>query len=86
MLNALTEQIPATPAELLREAARRVCDAAQFPPGTKLVGEEDKGGGLLAAVSLLSGLSYGIAAGTHPVLKDRLRLISIANIPAAASF
>lgn len=61
LLNALTEQIPATPAELLREAAKRVCDAAQFPPGTKLVGEEDKGGGLLAAVSLLSGLPYGIA-------------------------
>ncbi|MGP3231015.1 phosphoribosylanthranilate isomerase [Serratia bockelmannii] len=61
LLNALTEQIPATPAELLREAARRVCYAAQFPPGTKLVGEEDKGGGLLAAVSLLSGLPYGIA-------------------------
>ncbi|CAI1568091.1 N-(5'-phosphoribosyl)anthranilate isomerase [Serratia marcescens] len=44
LLNALTEQIPATPAELLREAARLVCYAAQFPPGTKLVGEEDKGG------------------------------------------
>ncbi|RIZ36396.1 hypothetical protein AXX04_08595 [Pseudomonas aeruginosa] len=32
-----------------------------LPPGAKLVGEEDKGGGLLAAVSLLSSLPYGIA-------------------------
>ncbi|KEY57326.1 phosphoribosylanthranilate isomerase [Serratia sp. DD3] len=61
LLNALTEQVPATSAELLHEAARRVCDAMPFLPGTKLVGEEDKGGVLLAAVSLLSGLPFGIA-------------------------
>jgi phosphoribosylanthranilate isomerase/adenine/guanine phosphoribosyltransferase-like PRPP-binding protein len=61
LVNSLTEQVPATPAPLLREAARRVCEALDVQPGMKLVGEEDKGGVLLAAVSLLSGLPFGIA-------------------------
>jgi phosphoribosylanthranilate isomerase len=61
LINSLTEQVPATPAELLRVAAQRVCEAMQIRPGMKLVGEEDKGGVLLAAVSLLSGLPFGIA-------------------------
>lgn len=55
LLNALTEQVAATSAEPLREAARRVCEAMHFLPGTKLVGEEDNGAVLLAAVSRLSG-------------------------------
>ncbi|KVP80943.1 hypothetical protein WL40_32290 [Burkholderia ubonensis] len=61
LVNSLTEQVPATPAPLLRMAAQRVCDVMSVAPGLKLVGEEDKGGALLAAVSLLSGLPYGIA-------------------------
>ncbi|WP_175873021.1 phosphoribosyltransferase family protein [Burkholderia sp. BCC0397] len=61
LVNSLTEQVPATPAHLLRVAAQRVCDAIVSKPGLKLVGEEDKGGALLAAVSLLSGLPFGIA-------------------------
>lgn len=61
LINSLTEQVPATSAPLLRIAAQRVCDAMVRQPGLKLVGEEDKGGVLLAAVSLLSGLPFGIA-------------------------
>ncbi len=61
LVNPLTEQVPATTAGLLRCAAERCCDALDLDPGLKLVGEEDKGGALLAAVSLLSGLPYGIA-------------------------
>jgi len=61
LLNSLTEQVPATPAALLHDAASKVCAVARFPADIKLVGEEDKGGALLAAVSLLSGLPYGIA-------------------------
>ncbi|VVA47359.1 N-(5'-phosphoribosyl)anthranilate isomerase [Serratia ficaria] len=74
LLNSLTEQVPATSAELLREAARRVCEAARFPMGTKLVGEEDKGGGLLAAVSLLSGMPYGIARWYPSGLEGQVRV------------
>lgn len=61
LVNSLTEQVPATSAHLLRVAAQRVCDAIVAKSGLKLVGEEDKGGTLLAAVSLLSGLPFGIA-------------------------
>ncbi|QLP97958.1 MAG: hypothetical protein HZY79_12055 [Rhodoblastus sp.] len=61
LINSLTEQVPATSATLLHVAARRVCDAMSIDPDMKLVGEEDKGGVLLAAVSLLSGLPFGIA-------------------------
>jgi phosphoribosylanthranilate isomerase/adenine/guanine phosphoribosyltransferase-like PRPP-binding protein len=61
LVNPLTEQVPATTATLLRSAAERCCDALDLDPELKLVGEEDKGGALLAAVSLLSGLPYGIA-------------------------
>lgn len=61
LINSLTEQVPATPAALLAYAARKVCDVEPFAAGAKLVGEEDKGGVLLAAVSMLSGLPFGIA-------------------------
>lgn len=61
LINPLTEQVPATDAELLRIAAMRVCEALDLEDGLKLVGEEDKGGVLLAAVSLQSGLPFGIA-------------------------
>lgn len=74
LLNALTEQIPATPAALLYSAAKRICDTAHFLPGTKLAGEEDKGGGLLAAVSLLSGLPYGIARWYPSGLEGQVRV------------
>jgi phosphoribosylanthranilate isomerase len=74
LINSLTEQVPATPAELLRVAAQRVCDAAHFSPGMKLVGEEDKGGVLLAAVALRSGLPFGIARWYPSGLAGQVRV------------
>ena len=74
LIKSLTEQVPATPAGLLNTAARRICHAAQFSPGTKLVGEEDKGGVLLAAVSLLSGLPFGIARWYPSGLEGQIRV------------
>lgn len=61
IINPFTEQIPATSAELLREAARRVLAIGNFEEASKIVGEEDKGGILVAATSLLSGLPFGMA-------------------------
>jgi adenine/guanine phosphoribosyltransferase-like PRPP-binding protein len=61
VINPLTEQIPATSAELLLEAAQSVCSAGYFKRGCKVVGEEDKGAVLVAAVSLISGLPFGLA-------------------------
>lgn len=61
IINPFTEQIPATQAELLREAARQVLEMGNFEGASKIVGEEDKGGILVAATSLLSGLPFGLA-------------------------
>lgn len=61
ILNSLTEQVPATSAELLREAAMRVLRVANLEGVNKIVGEEDRGAILVAAVSLQSGLPFGLA-------------------------
>lgn len=61
VINPLCEQVPATTAHLLREAARWILEAGDFPHAGKLVGEEDKGAILVAAVSLLSDLPFGMA-------------------------
>lgn len=59
VLNSLTEQVPATPPHLLQLAAEWIsseitedCD--------KLLTEEDKGGILLAAVALQTGIPFGM--------------------------
>jgi adenine/guanine phosphoribosyltransferase-like PRPP-binding protein len=59
ILNSLTEQVPATTSQLLQLTAEWIsseitqeCD--------KLLTEEDKGGILLAAVSLQTGLPFGM--------------------------
>jgi adenine/guanine phosphoribosyltransferase-like PRPP-binding protein len=61
VLNALTEQIPATSPELLRDAARWVAEVADFSRATKIAGEEDKGAVLVAATALLVDLPFGLA-------------------------
>jgi len=61
ILNPLTEQIPATSPELLREAAARVLAIANLDGVNKLVGEEDRGAILVAAVSLQSNLPLALA-------------------------
>jgi adenine/guanine phosphoribosyltransferase-like PRPP-binding protein len=74
IVNPFTEQIPATPAELLREAARRVLAIGNFEEASKIVGEEDKGGILVAATSLLSGLPFGMARWYPSGLKGQIEV------------
>jgi adenine/guanine phosphoribosyltransferase-like PRPP-binding protein len=61
MLNPLTEQIPATTAELLRAASGWIVEASDFAAVNKIVGEEDKGAILVASISLATGLPFGMA-------------------------
>lgn len=61
ILNPLTEQVPATSPALLREAASRVLAIANLDGANKLVGEEDRGAILVAAVSLESNLPLALA-------------------------
>ncbi|MBM3129156.1 MAG: adenine phosphoribosyltransferase [Chloroflexi bacterium] len=60
ILNALTEQVPAVSPGLLREAATRVLRVANLDGVTKLVGEEDRGAILVAAVALASDLPLAL--------------------------
>lgn len=61
LINPLTEQIPATSADLLRETTNWIVETGDFKGATKIVGEEDKGAILVASTSLLTGLPFGIA-------------------------
>jgi adenine/guanine phosphoribosyltransferase-like PRPP-binding protein len=61
LINPLTEQVPATSAELLQAAADWIVDSGDFSHATKIAGEEDKGAILVAAVSLATGLPFGMA-------------------------
>ncbi|MEA5135765.1 MAG: phosphoribosyltransferase family protein [Candidatus Fimivivens sp.] len=61
VINELTEQIPATRPELLWQAARKVAALTNFDGINKIVSEEEKGAVLVAAVSLLMGIPFGLA-------------------------
>lgn len=61
LVNSLTEQVPATSPELLREAATRVLQVANLEGVNKIVGEEDRGAILVAAVSLQANLPLALA-------------------------
>lgn len=61
MINPLTEQIPATTAELLRATTDWIVEAGDFGGANKIVGEEDKGAILVASTSLATGLPFGMA-------------------------
>lgn len=61
LINPLTEQVPATSAELLQAAAEWLVAAGDFTGATKIAGEEDKGAILVAAVALKTGLPFGMA-------------------------
>lgn len=61
IINPLTEQTPATSAQLLRETANWIIETGNFKNSSKIVGEEDKGAIIVAAVSLLSNLPFGLA-------------------------
>ena len=61
ILNPLTEQVPATTSALLEAAAKAILEKMKIKKYDKIITEEDKGGILVAAVSLLSGLPFGMA-------------------------
>jgi adenine phosphoribosyltransferase len=61
LVNPLTEQIPATTAELLKEATDWLVKIGDFNLATKIAGEEDKGAILVASTSLATGLPFGMA-------------------------
>jgi adenine/guanine phosphoribosyltransferase-like PRPP-binding protein len=61
LINPLTEQIPATTAELLQAATDWIVAEGDFSQATKIVGEEDKGAILVASTSLATGLPFGMA-------------------------
>ena len=61
LINPLTEQIPATPSALLREATRWIVDEGEFDRANKVAGEEDKGGILVASTALMTDLPFGMA-------------------------
>lgn len=61
LINSLTEQIPATSAALLQAASEWLVAAGEYSTANKIVGEEDKGAILVAGVSLITGLPFGMA-------------------------
>jgi adenine phosphoribosyltransferase len=61
LINPLTEQIPATTAELLQATTDWIVAEGDFNQATKIGGEEDKGAILVAATSLATGLPFGMA-------------------------
>jgi len=74
ILNPLTEQIPATSPELLEDAANWIAEACDFTGITKIVGEEDKGGILVAATSLKVGLPFGLARWQPSGLEGQIKV------------
>jgi adenine/guanine phosphoribosyltransferase-like PRPP-binding protein len=61
LVNPLTEQIPATTAELLRAATEWLVQVGDFQSASKIAGEEDKGAILIASTALATGLPFGMA-------------------------
>lgn len=61
LVNPLTEQIPATTAELLQATTKWLVEVGNFRAATKIAGEEDKGAILVASTALETGLPFGMA-------------------------
>lgn len=61
LINSLTEQIPATSTSLLSAACSELSKRINLKKTNKLATEEDKGAILVAGVSLLTGLPFGMA-------------------------
>ena len=61
LINSLTEQIPATSAELLGATTAWLVEVGEFERANKIAGEEDKGAILVASTSLATGLPFGMA-------------------------
>lgn len=74
VINPLTEQIPATSPDLLRDAAEWVASVGNFDAATKIVGEEDKGGVLVAATALRTNLPFGLARWQPSGLEGQIKV------------
>jgi len=61
LVNPLTEQIPATTAELLQATTKWLVEVGNFQAATKIAGEEDKGAILVASTALETRLPFGMA-------------------------
>ena len=61
LVNSLTEQIPATSAELLGATTAWLLEVGEFERANKIAGEEDKGAILVASTSLATGLPFAMA-------------------------
>lgn len=61
VVNSLTEQIPATDPKLIWEAGLELVKLGNFKNANKILGEEDKGGGITTVVSLLTGIPLAMA-------------------------
>ena len=72
LVNPLTDQVPATAPQLLREAAKMILRVGDWERADKIVGEEDRGAILVAAVSLASGLPLGMARWQPSGIQDQL--------------
>jgi len=72
LINALTEQIPATTAELLQATTDWIVAEGDFSQATKIAGEEDKGAILVASTSLATGLPFGMARWYPSGLKGQV--------------
>ena len=73
VLNSLTEQVPATSPILLRLAGEWLAES--LPNCDKLLTEEDKGAILVAAVSLHTGIPFGMARWYPNHLADQVSAI-----------
>ncbi len=74
ILNPLTEQIPATSPELLEDAANWIAQATDFDGISKIIGEEDKGGILVAATALRVGVPFGLARWQPSGLEGQIKV------------
>ncbi len=74
LVNPLTDQIPETTPVLLQEAASEILQVGNWGKADKIVGEEDRGAILVAAVSLASGLPFGMARWQPSGIQEQLRV------------
>jgi len=72
LVNPLTDQIPVTTPELLQGAAKEILQVGEWEKADKIVGEEDRGAILVAAVSLASGLPLGMARWQPSGIQEQL--------------
>ncbi len=75
ILNPLIEQGPSTTSDILRVTANILIKHMNLARYDKIITEEDKGGILVAAISLISGLSFGIARWYPNNLANQIDII-----------